>query len=151
MWDVPEASLCFMWLHSRHLHYFFFFSALNTDITRCWVCKTLDEAPQRKTFQIPLCSSNKGSNKPYGCGLFDGIIESTISRLKHGLHRYLELLGPCSLLVFCHNLSLFGGIWEQLAPRLNPPNVSLCSASLTPVVIQLPKAEEGIPLVKPRR
>lgn len=74
------------------------------------VCKTLDEAPQRKTFQIPLSSSNNGSNKPSGCGLSDGIIESTSSRLKLVLQRYLELLGPCSLLAFCHNLSLFWGI-----------------------------------------
>ena len=48
----------------------FFFCLEHWYYKKLRACKTLDEAPQRKTFQIPLSSSNKGSNKPYRCGLF---------------------------------------------------------------------------------
>lgn len=112
-WIVPMLHVTGLQTASLFLHYY----------KMLRVCKTLDEALQRETFKIPLSSSNNGSSKHYGCGLFDEIVESTNSRPKRELHKHQEFLGPCSLLVPCHNL---GPPWGHLRTTGTHSQSSTC-------------------------
>ena len=119
-WSVPVLHVTGLQTPSLFLHYY----------KMLRVYKTLDEVLQRETFKIPLSSSNNGSNKHYGCGLFDEIVESTNSRPKHGLHKHQEFLGPCNLLVPCHNL---GHPWGHL----RTPGTSSLSSKCLPLPLLL--------------